>query len=132
MGREYGNDPGFEALEVQEALRREIAASLHVAMPGKVVSFDGETKTAVIQPMLRGHSDGGSIQLPLLRDVPVFLPPWAGEDASIPAGAACLVIFADSCIDGWFESGSDAVPASRRMHDLSDGFAFVGFYPKGT
>ena len=42
-------------------------------------------------------------------------------------GDACLVIFADRDIDAWFESGEAEVPPSGRMHNLSDGFAFVGF-----
>ncbi len=118
--------------EIREALKKEIASGIHVALPGRVIEYDSESKTATIRPMLRSRIGNSSMQLPTLRDVPVFLPPWAGEEVSIPAGAACLVIFADGCIDGWFESGSDAVPAFRRMHDLSDGFAFVGFYPKGS
>ncbi len=103
-----------------QALKQEIFESLHCALPGTVVSFDAETQTAVIQPVVRTGSD---VDLPLLRDVPVFMP----VSFEIQEGDACLVIFADRDIDAWFETGGTEVPPSGRMHSLSDGFAFVGF-----
>ena len=66
--------------------------------------------------------------LPLLRDVPVFMP----VPFEVHEGDACLVIFADRDIDAWFESGEAEVPPSSRMHSLSDGFAFVGFRTRGN
>ena len=106
------------------ALKQDILASMHCALPGTVVSFDAEAQTAVIQPaVFRVVSGPQPLSLPLLRDVPVFMP------VSFPVnpGDACLVIFADCDIDAWFESGEAEVPGSPRMHSLSDGFAFVGF-----
>jgi len=103
-----------------QALKQEIFESLHCALPGTVVSFDTETQAAVIQPAVRTCSD---VDLPLLRDVPVFMP----VPFEVHEGDACLVIFADRDIDAWFETGEAEVPPSGRMHSLSDGFAFVGF-----
>jgi hypothetical protein len=112
------------------ALKRDILTSLHCALPGMVVSFDAESQTAVIQPAVkhrpvssRPTEGSGEISLPLLRDVPVFMP----VSFEVNPGDACLVIFADCDIDAWFETGEAEVPASNRMHSLSDGFAFVGF-----
>ena len=96
-----------------EALKKEILSSLHCALPGTVESFDADTQTAVIHPAVSG--------MPLLRDVPVFMP----VSFEVNPGDACLVIFADWDIDRWFE-GEEGT-SSRRMHSLSDGFAFVGF-----
>ena len=42
-------------------------------------------------------------------------------------GDACLVVFADIDINGWFDFNEPLVPRSARKHSLSDGFAFVGF-----
>ena len=118
-----------------QALKREIFESLHCALPGKVVSFDADSQTAVIQPAVkhrrvssRAERSGvegspSSISFPLLRDVPVFMP----VSFEVNPGDACLVIFADRDIDAWFETGEAEVPSSGRMHSLSDGFAFVGF-----
>ena len=126
--------------EELQALKRDIFDSLHCALPGKVVSFDAESQTAVIQPAVmerRGQSsrswDGTSrarplVPFPLLRDVPVFMP----VPFEVNPGDACLVIFADRDIDAWFETGEAEVTLSGRMHSLSDGFAFVGFRTRGN
>lgn len=118
-----------------QALKQEILESLHCALPGTVVSFDSETQTAVIRPAVkhrlasfrteRSGAEGSpsSVSLPLLRDVPVFMP----VPFDIHEGDACLVIFADRDIDGWYGTGEPSVLPSGRMHSLSDGFAFVGF-----
>ena len=115
------------------ALKRDILSSMHCALPGTVVSFDSESQTAVIQPAVSraipSEVEGShSISLPLLLDVPVFMP----VSFEVNEGDACLVIFADCDIDAWFESGEAEVPASDRMHSLSDGFAFVGFRTRGN
>ena len=45
----------------------------------------------------------------------------------IAAGNETLVIFASRCIDAWWQSGGyHNQQMELRMHDLSDGFAFVG------
>ena len=115
--------------EELQALKRDILSSLHCALPGIVVSFDAESQTAVIQPAVSrviptvAEGSPSSVSMPLLRDVPVFMP----VSFEVNPGDACLVIFADCDVDAWFETGEAEVPASNRMHSLSDGFAFVGF-----
>ena len=105
--------------EGREALKREIFSSLHCALPGKVVSFDAGRQTAEIRPAVRM----GSLEFPVLADVPVFMP----VPFEVNPGDACLVVFADIDIDAWFETGEAAEPRSARKHSLSDGFAFVGW-----
>ena len=115
--------------EELEAVRKDILSTLHCALPGRVEAIDPDTCTATIKPMLKTRS---GISLPLLQDVPVFLPMRNGVPAfDIATGDYCLVIFADGAIDKWFITGEEAEPVSGRMHDLSDGFAFVGFHPGG-
>ena len=117
-----------------QALKQDILSSLHCALPGIVVSFDAESQTAVIQPAVSrvipnvAEGSPSSVSMPLLRDVPVFMP----VSFEVNPGDACLVIFADCDIDAWFETGEVEVPASGRMHSLSDGFAFVGFRTRGS
>ena len=110
----------YEEIQV---LKQDILSSLHCALPGMVVSFDANSQTAVIQPAVKQMHEGREIALPLLQDVPVFMP----VSFTVNPGDACLVIFADYDIDHWFETGEAEVPGSSRMHSLSDGFAFVGF-----
>ena len=113
--------------EVLSALKQEILASLHCALPGIVESYDAETQTASVRPALRSKVGSDVIQLPLLKDVPVFMPGSERNNWTVSAGDSCLLIFSDACIDGWFETGSATLPPSGRQHDLSDAFAFVGF-----
>ena len=120
------SDLSYEEIE---AVREEIASSLHCALPGQVKTFDAAACTAVIKPMLKSRS---GVSLPLLRDVPIFLPTVNGEQAfDIAPGDFCLVIFADNAIDAWLQTGEESIPVSGRCHDLSDAFAFVGFHPGG-
>src|SRR6185312_3051567 len=44
----------------------------------------------------------------------------------ISVGTECLLIFADMCIDGWWQSGNISSQLDRRRHDLSDAFALFG------
>ena len=116
---EYIQQPG----QKERLLKDSIMESLHVALPGEVVSYDATNRTATIQPVIRDWKD--KAKAPLLLDVPVF---FLGEYVvDVSAGDECLVVFADKCIDGWFSNGGVSVPISARNHDLSDGFAFVGF-----
>ena len=105
--------------EEREALKQEIFSSLHCALPGIVISFDAERQTAEVQPAVKL----GSMNYPVLSDVPVFMP----VPFEVHPGDPCLVIFADVDIDAWFESGEPQEPKSARKHSLSDGFAFVGW-----
>ena len=113
-----------------EAVKEDILSSFHCALPGIVEAFRPETRTADIRPAVRGrHKE----ELPLLQDVPVFLPaPAMGEIPwTVSPGDGCLVVFADLPVDPWLE-GDETAPVPDRMHDLSDAFAFVGFLAKAN
>lgn len=104
--------------------------SVRTATPGFITAFDKATQTASVQPAIKiTLPDGKQKDLPLCLDVPVKFPRGGDFVMTFPvkAGDECLIVFADRCIDGWFSGGSTAAPADYRMHDLSDGFALVGF-----
>lgn len=113
-------------------LRDAIMQSMQVALVGRVESFDPETQTASIQPLIRNRQNESYVDLPLLQDVPVYFPGSSGQGITWPvaAGDECLVVFANSCIDAWLQNGGIQNPISVRHHDYSDGFAFVGFRSK--
>ena len=127
--RELLNDP-------EEALRAALAgfqAGLWTALPGIIQSFNAAAQTVSVQPALKAklrRPDGGvvSVTLPLLVDVPVVFTGGGGFTLTFPiaAGDEALVVFADRCIDAWWQSGGVQEPVEPRMHDLSDGFALVG------
>ena len=108
----------------EKTLIEAIFERLHVALPGEVISYDQTNRTAQIVPTVRNWRC--SDDPPILLDVPVFFP--GNYTFPVTAGDECLVIFADTCIDGWFQNSGINVPMSARRHDLSDGFALVGFF----
>ncbi|EMF7563557.1 translation initiation factor IF-2 [Serratia marcescens] len=115
------------------ALTDDIMSNLRVALPGIIQSFDPETVTCVVQPAVKGYEsdDAGkksSLSLPLLVDIPVIFPRGGGVTLTFPvkAGDECLLVFADRCIDFWWQNGGVQEPVDGRMHDLSDAFAIVG------
>ena len=86
-----------------ESFRQEIFSSLHVAMPGIILSYDPSASTAEVRPALRRKTSSGDlVTAPVLSGVPVFLP---SADFAPAAGDHCLLIFCDFCIDGWFDTG---------------------------
>lgn len=114
-------------------LAQAIMSAMRVSIPGIIQSFDPDAVTAVIQPAIKGieHDASGaevSVNLPLLVDVPVIFPRGGGCTLTFPVseGDECLVVFADRCIDFWWQSGGVQEPVDGRMHDLSDAFAIVG------
>lgn len=110
-----------------------VMSALRVSMPGIVQSFDPDTVTAVVQPAIKGYEPDSngvsqSTTLPLLVDVPVVFPRGGGCTLTFPvkAGDECLVIFADRCIDFWWQNGGVQEPVDDRVHDLSDAVCIVG------
>ncbi len=108
-------------------------------MPGIIQSFNADPITATVQLAIKGivHAPDGTarfVNMPLLVDVPVYFPRGGGCTLTFPVtkGDECLVVFAARCIDGWWQSGGVQAPIDPRIHDLSDGFAFVGFFSQAT
>lgn len=59
------------SVEEVRAIQENVLRSIHCALPGKIESFDEVRGVADVRPMIR-LIDG--IEMPVLRDVPVFLP----------------------------------------------------------
>ncbi len=124
-------------IETLQALKADVFKNLYCHIPGRIQSFNGTKKTAVIQLLFATQlPNGTTVTYPVLVDCPVFTLQGGGGafQAPIASGDPCLVVFADRNIDAWFQNGSQAaVPFDQlgaqpgRMHDLADGMAFVGF-----
>lgn len=118
---------------VLKAVADSVSTDLRVACPGIIQSFDAGAVTATIQPSVKvpvRQADGSvvSVALPLLVDVPVYFPRGGGVTLTFPIteGDECLVIFADRCIDYWWQNGGVQEPVDPRQHHLADAFALVG------
>jgi hypothetical protein len=123
--------------EFYRIMMETLSTNLRVAIPGIIVAFDALTQTATVQPSIKENvSDASlnikSVSLPPLLDVPVYFPRAGGFCLTMPVkkGDECLVIFADMCIDGWWDLGGIQNQVEKRRHDLSDAFAFVGVQSK--
>lgn len=111
-----------------------LQSGLWTALPGIIQSFDATKQTAVVQVAIQlsaQNQDGSSswVTIAPLLDCPVFFPSGGGFSLTFPvaAGDECLMVFASRCIDQWWNSGAVSIQAEFRMHDISDGFALVGF-----
>ncbi len=120
-------------LNRQKKNEDNLSANLRVAVPGIIQAFDSVEQTVRVQPAIREIIIGSdytsvSIPLPELLDVPIVLPRAGGYVITLPiqAGDECLVIFADQCIDAWWQNGGVQNQMEKRRHDLSDGFAILG------
>ena len=119
--------------EQQRAAAFNNSAQLRVAIPGLVESFDAEKQTVSVQPAITeniqtGESAVKATQLPILTDIPICFPRAGGYCITLPVkkGDECLLVFADMCIDGWWQSGGVQDQMETRRHDLSDAFAIIG------
>lgn len=122
---------GIEALA--NGILSRVTSSINCCLPGIVRSYDPAAQTAVIQPAVRKRirTQAGVKELdyPLLTDVPVLILGGGQHFLSMPiqAGDECIVLFSDVCMDAWWQSGEVQGQIIARQHDLSDGFAIVGF-----
>ncbi len=110
-----------------------IKSNIRAAMPGIITAFDAASCTATVQPAIRevlADENGNAVHitLPELLDVPVIMPHAGIYSITLPvtAGDECLVVFADMCIDAWWQSGGVQNQMEQRRHDLSDAFAILG------
>ncbi len=108
--------------------------SVWTALPGIIEDFDPVRMTCTVQPAIDSQvrDESGIVRSqprPLLSDCPVQFPAGGGCSLTFPVekGDECLVVFASRCIDSWWQSGDIQGQAEVRMHDLSDGFALLGF-----
>ena len=119
---------------------------LRSSIPGKVVSFDPVKQTCVVQPIIQelmltpppstsqNPSPGSSQNIPTavtiapIQDVLIMMMRVPGWSITLPivVGTECLLVFSDTCIDGWWLTGAISPPYDRRRHDLSDAIALFG------
>jgi phage baseplate assembly protein V len=114
--------------QTAQAIAESVSNQIRVAMPGIIQSFDPVTVTCTVEIALLGVVSDEAVELKPLVDVPVVFPRGGGCTLTFPvkAGDECLLIFADRCIDFWWQSGGVQKTVDPRQHDLSDAFAIVG------
>ncbi|MDQ0202470.1 Gp138 family membrane-puncturing spike protein [Pectinatus haikarae] len=122
-----------DKIEYQKRLLDSVSIGLRVAAPGIIQAVDYGKQTCTVQLAIRERLNfDGNLQwteIPLLPDVPFFVYSGGGYCLTLPitVGDDCLVVFGDNCMDAWWQNGGVQNQIERRRHDLSDGFALVGF-----
>lgn len=127
------NERTKDNIELWQRFRDSIGIDLRVAAPGIIQSVNYARQTCTVQLAIREklNFDGNLewAEIPVLPDVPFFIYSGGGYCLTLPVqpGDDCLVVFGDNCMDAWWQSGGVQNQIERRRHDLSDGFAIVGF-----
>lgn len=123
------------AVETIIAAMSGVQSEIWTALPG-IIQNVYPNQTCDVQPAIQikytNPVDGSVhwIQIPKLLDCPLHFPRGGGCVLTFPVvpGDECLVVFSSRCIDAWWQNGGhDNTLPDTRMHDLSDGFVFVGF-----
>lgn len=123
---------------LNDAIRSAVDAVLsdvHTSIPGRVESFDWQTRKASVKPLIkRPYLDGVSKPLPVIPGVPTIFPWGGGASLTYPieTGHTGLLIFSERSLDVWLTQGGDADPKDSRKFDLSDGFFIPGMAPFNT
>jgi len=117
----------YETLDI--AIKTAMA-NMHTSTVAIVTGV--QDKTISCQPVIQRTVDGQAITLPEFIEVPpVFMQGGTSYTAHpIAVGDYCLLVFSERCFDRWYDGIDFRPPAEYRMHDYSDGFAFVGINPR--
>lgn len=122
------------------------ACMMRTAIPGIVQSFDVERQTCTVQIAIQelvlqpppataqapntgtGQNIPVSVTIKAVEDVIPIMPSGGGFIMTFPIkkGDECLLVFADACVDGWWDTGNVSAQYDRRRHDISDAFAVFG------
>lgn len=128
-------------ISLPEAIRTALDNDLvevHTTFPGEIVSYDKNTQTATIRPMVkrpiltRDINDGEDTEetLPDLLNVPIRHPRGGGTFIHIPltAGDSMWVHCTQTDISNWRSTGNVSSPTTGLLHDLSSCWAEPGAF----
>lgn len=114
---------------------------IHTALPGRIRSYDASTQTAdvtlgarrVVRAADEDTDEDTSEAYPILVAVPVVWPRGGGYRVHAPlaAGDGVLVIFPESSIDRWLDSGDAGDPAIPTRHGIDGAIAIPGLGFRG-
>lgn len=119
--------------EVIRAALEAHTEGMHIALPGKVVSYDASKQTAsvdcAVKLPLRGEF--GEVvyeSLPTFPDVPIAWHGGGGFFFSMPLvpGDPVLLVFSDIATGEYLNTGETSSPADTRRHSLGYPTAFPG------
>lgn len=125
-----GETPEWETVIVN-AIRASLA-DVHVAIPGRVETYDPATQTASVKPMIRRTLEAEDAEtiveedLPILPSVPVAFPRSGDFFVSFPLapGSFGQILFNERSIDLFRARGVEESSADERTHSLAGAVFF--------
>lgn len=112
-----------------QALLAGHQAGIFTALPGIYQGAGKGNQTANVKAAIKGKvlNQSGAWEdreMPLLINLPIVWPGGGNFQLTFPlaSGDEGLIVFAQRCIDSWWQSGGVQSQAELRMHDISDGF----------
>jgi hypothetical protein len=128
--------------ELGEVLRRGMdsrAADIFTSCPGRIVSYDSESQTADIAPVVRravpagDESDPVYEDLPVVPNVPVIMPQGMNGTVGITwplvPGDHGLILVSMWSFTGWRQTGVTSDPGDLRIHSLGNAVFLPGMAP---
>ncbi len=126
-------------LEALEIFLNASRVDTHVALPGRVESYDADKQVADVKPMVkrvaRDQDDVRSVDsLQVLSAVPVAFPRGGGYLMTFPlaAGDTGLLVFCERDIGAWRASGQDSDPSDEGLHTLAGAVFYPGLHTEAN
>lgn len=112
-------------------------SGLQTSMPGRVESYDENTQTASVTPVIRNPifdtetDDPGSEEYPTIPNVMVIFPRGGGFHCSFPLvkGDHVVLVFSSLATSQWRVTGDTSEAIDVRRQSLSYPFALPGAFP---
>ena len=126
------NSISYNLNEVMQAAIDYNLGNLYTCLPGVVQSFNPSKGTVDVKPSIKKlMSDGKTMDLPVLKEVPIVMPQCSQGGLSLPIGSGdgVLLMFSQRSIDAWKAGKTDSKPNSTRKFSISDAFAIPGSIP---
>lgn len=109
---------------------------IHTALPGRVVSYDAAKQVADVLPVVKdarpdSNGDTQHFDIPVIPNVPVQWPRGGPFALHLPLakGDHVILLFQESAIGQWRESGSVEEPGDLARFDISYPIAIPGIAP---
>lgn len=127
------NELSFVAA-IQQALRVFMAEEIHTCLPGRIESYNSETRKATVLPLIKKkYLDGTSLEYQPISDVPVMTVNVGNSGLRLPEsqfkGQTVTLVFSERSLDYWLSKGGIAEPGNNRKFDLTDAIAIVSLNP---
>lgn len=122
----------FPLAEIVERILEDAKADLHVALPGRVESYDPAKQIANIKPTIKqtvregDDQDKTLLEHPVIPAVPVVWPRGGGYFMTFPlaAGDSGLLVFSERDLGAWRDSGQVSDAGDEGIHGLA-GAVFI-------